>query len=149
MNGVVFLILFVHYSRFASRLASDHSAVLSPNLDTPFSDVGDVVTRLLPYHVFQQPKEDLELLTTTRKGKGKGKATAEDLKIEISGEFTRQWLSCRSNHTTETRFALECFKRRAALHNRLRRVKIRSGKVIIIHLFLDESSNILSTAVCT
>jgi Conserved region of unknown function on GLTSCR protein len=148
MNGSIFLISFVHNSRFASRLALDHSAVLSPNVDTPFSDADDVVARLLPYHVFQQPKEDLELLTTTRKGKGK--ATIEDLKTEISGEFTRRWLSCCCNHTTETRFSLECFKRRAALHDRLRRVKIRSGKVTIIPSFLlNESLDVLSAAVYT
>lgn len=139
MNGVVFLIPFVYNCRFASRLASDHSAVLSPNVDAPFSDVDDVVTRLLPYHVFQQPKEDLELLTTMRRDKGKEKATAEDLKTELSGKFAHRWLSCRSNHTTETRFALDCFRRRAALHDRLQRIKIRSGRVTIIFLFFDES----------
>jgi hypothetical protein len=94
-SGIVSLTLFVYNSRFASRLASDHSAVLSPNVDAPFSDVHDVVARLLPYHVFQQPKEDLELLTSKRKGKGR--ATEDDLKTEISGESQRPLLSCRSN----------------------------------------------------
>ncbi|RDB25371.1 hypothetical protein Hypma_007867 [Hypsizygus marmoreus] len=96
-------------ARFASRLALDHSAVLNPDADTPFTDVVDAVYRLLPYHVFQQPKEDLELVT---RGKGKGKATADELRKEIA----------------ETKFALECFKRRETLQSRFSNVKIRSGK---------------------
>jgi len=56
--------------------------VLNPDVDTPFQDAEDVVKRLLPYHVFQQPKEDLEMVTF---GKGKGRAVDYDLKTEIEG----------------------------------------------------------------
>ena len=72
-------------ARLVSRLASDHTAVLCPDVDTPFIDTVELVNRLLPYHVFQQPKEDLGRLKIT--GKGKGKATvAEDLRKEIAGK---------------------------------------------------------------
>lgn len=77
--------------RVKARLAADHAAVLNPTVDTPFSDIDDVVARLLPYHVFQQPKEDLEYLTDT--GKGKRKAAATDLETEVKGrclEFSAQ-----------------------------------------------------------
>ncbi|KAJ7287467.1 hypothetical protein C8J57DRAFT_1167564 [Mycena rebaudengoi] len=92
-------------ARVAARLALDHAAVINPNTETPFSDVEDVVHRLLPYHVFLHPKEDLD-----RKGKGKEKASDVETEIE------------------ETKFALECFKRKRKLEERFRRVKTRSGK---------------------
>jgi hypothetical protein len=66
--------------RVAARLALDHAAVINPNTETPFSDVEDVVHRLLPYHVFLHPKEDID-----RKGKGKEKAS--DVETEIEGWF--------------------------------------------------------------
>ena len=72
------------------RLAEDHRAVLSPNVDEPFVDELDVVRRLLPYHVFQLPREDLEGLlqngSVLPSRKGKRKATEEDLlREEIAG----------------------------------------------------------------
>ncbi|KAJ7178488.1 hypothetical protein C8R43DRAFT_973504 [Mycena crocata] len=92
-------------ARVAARLALDHAAVLNPDTETPFSDTIDVVNRLLPYHVFHQPKEDLDR-------KGKRKAEDEDLRTEIE----------------ETKFALECFKRKRILEERFRRIRTRSGK---------------------
>ena len=100
-----------------------------PDVDRPFSDISDVISRLLPYHVFHLPKEDLALLTTI--GKGKGKATEDDLRVEIAGEFTLQFLRYHSDDVIETKFAVECFKRREALRERFRNVKIQSGKVSI------------------
>lgn len=68
--------------RFSARLALDHAAVLQPDVDAPFTDQVDALQRLLPYHIYCQPHEDLELL----KGrKGKQKATDADLKAEIEG----------------------------------------------------------------
>ena len=67
--------------RFAERLAADQQATLKPNVDTPFVDAEDVVRRLLPYHIYQQPKEDLEKLISP---KGKGKAE-DDIHTEIEG----------------------------------------------------------------
>ncbi|KAF8633323.1 hypothetical protein AX17_004496 [Amanita inopinata Kibby_2008] len=97
-------------ARFASSLASDHAAVLSPDVDSPFVDYVDVVKRLLPYHVFQQPQEDLANLVCNKKGKGK--ATESNLGAEIA----------------ETRFALECCKRKEALKTRFKKVLVQSAK---------------------
>jgi len=72
-------------ARLTSRLASDHTAVLCPDVDTPFVDTVELVNRLLPYHVFQQPKEDLEHLKMTSKGKGRA-IVAEDPRKEIAGK---------------------------------------------------------------
>ena len=76
--------------RVAARLAEDQRAALYPDVDNPFTDELDVVHRLLPYHVFQQPREDLETLirhgTLLPSRKGKRKATEEDLlREEIAG----------------------------------------------------------------
>ncbi|KAI9569621.1 hypothetical protein HD554DRAFT_2204384 [Boletus coccyginus] len=87
---------------FAACLAADHAAVLQPDVDTPFTDVADVVNRLLPYHVFQQPDEDLNPSLNRKRSKGKEKAT-------------------------NTRFALNCHRRLKRLEDRLCRTKIRTG----------------------
>jgi len=72
---------------FASCLAADHAAVLNPDVDSPFIDAVDVVHRLLPYHVFQQPQEDLRTVTERRRAKGKGKAH-DVILDEIEGRKT-------------------------------------------------------------
>lgn len=113
-------------ARVASRLALDQPAVLNPDVDTPFTDHLDVVNRLLPYHVFQQPKEDLEYLLSG-KGKGKGKGRQLDLQEEVQ----------------ETTFALECYRRRQAIHKRMRNLKIRSGK----RLAPDDQAYVLAQSV--
>ncbi|KAF9033287.1 hypothetical protein BDZ89DRAFT_1131074 [Hymenopellis radicata] len=97
-------------ARVSARLAEDHTAVTSPQVDTPFVDAVDVVKRLLPYHVFQQPKEDLDAII--HDVKGKRKATEHDLREEVK----------------ETRFALDCFKRRAELEKRFRKIRTKSGR---------------------
>ena len=82
------------------RLAEDHRSVLSPDVDEPFVDEIDVVKRLLPYHVFQMPREDLDVLL---KGdgpyssrKGKRKATEEDIaREEIAGAWLRSFVADR------------------------------------------------------
>lgn len=65
--------------RFSQLLATDHRAVDNPDVETPFLDAVDVVRRLLPYHVFQHPQEELEYATALNNravsAKGKGKAT--------------------------------------------------------------------------
>ena len=67
--------------RVASRLTADHISALFPDVDSPFRDIEDVVDRLLPYHVFQHPREDL-----LKAGKGKQKATeTEILRSEVAG----------------------------------------------------------------
>jgi hypothetical protein len=68
--------------RLTSRLVHDQSMVLHPDIDSPFVDQLDVVRRLLPYHLFQHPREDLDAITT---GKGKEKAAEQDWREEIRG----------------------------------------------------------------
>jgi hypothetical protein len=53
-------------------------------VDTPFIDAADVVNRLLPYHVFQQPDEDMKLLNR-KNSKGKEKAEHGEIREEIKG----------------------------------------------------------------
>ncbi|PIL36103.1 hypothetical protein GSI_01763 [Ganoderma sinense ZZ0214-1] len=104
-------------ARIASRLAEDHRAALFPDVDEPFVDELDVVRRLLPYHVFQLPREDLEGLlqngTVLTSRKGKRKATEEDLLRE---------------EIADTKFAIECWKRRRALEQRFKKARNDSGK---------------------
>jgi hypothetical protein len=86
--------------RFAAALASDHRLVLQPDTETAFTDAQDVVRRLLPYHVFLQPRDDMEEMlgrplselrgyTAFRSsGKGKRKATEEEwMREEIRGKY--------------------------------------------------------------
>lgn len=127
--SVAGLFLIFWTTRFAAQLALDQNAVLYPDVDSPFSDTVDAVNRLLPYHVYQQPKEDLEPLMSSHKGKGKA---TEDLRQEISGMYVQQIPPRASAHVLlETKFAIECFKRRKALQDRLHQVKVRSAKVMI------------------
>ncbi|KAF8271529.1 hypothetical protein EI94DRAFT_1720335 [Lactarius quietus] len=95
-------------SRVGTHLTTDHISALFPDVNTSFQDVGDVVDRLLPYHVFQHPREDLLIAN-----KGKRRATETEL---LQSELA------------ETKFALECFKRRRALEERFRHARTKSGK---------------------
>lgn len=95
---------------FASCLAADHAAVLNPDVDSPFVDAVDVVHRLLPYHVLQQPQEDLRIIAERRRAKGKGKAH-DVIRDEIE----------------DTKFALECHRRLRKIESRFRRAKMKSG----------------------
>lgn len=77
--------VIISSDRIATNIVADHVAVLHPDVETPFQDASDAIQRLLPYHVFQQPKEDLQ--SVTNPGKGKRKATEEELlREEIQGE---------------------------------------------------------------
>ncbi|KAI0076106.1 hypothetical protein K474DRAFT_1772730 [Panus rudis PR-1116 ss-1] len=99
-------------SRVAARLAADQTAVLNPDVDTPFQDALDVVKRLLPYHIYLHPADDLASFPHGN-NKGKKKATEEDLLRE---------------EIAETKFALECWKRRRALENRFRRARVAGAQ---------------------
>ena len=69
--------------RVRINLSADQAFALYPDIDTPFSTEVDVVKRLLPYHIYQQPQHDLDCI---RKIKGKGKVTGTDLlREEIKG----------------------------------------------------------------
>ncbi|KAJ3504404.1 hypothetical protein NLJ89_g7953 [Agrocybe chaxingu] len=93
-------------SRLSSRLAEDQASISQADIDSPFVDELDAVNRLLPYHVYQQPRKDLEQLVPTAR-KGKGKAVDEDLASEIY----------------DTKVALEFHKRRSAIYDRWRKLK--------------------------
>lgn len=61
-------------------IAADQKAVMHPDVESPFADAADAVRRLLPYHVFHHPNEELEYATrmayfqsVSPKGKGKEK----------------------------------------------------------------------------
>ncbi|KAK7053324.1 hypothetical protein VNI00_003950 [Paramarasmius palmivorus] len=95
-------------ARFASKLAEDHTAVLNPDVDSAFTDTLDVVKRLLPYHIYLNPNEDLETIVLDRKGKSK----ADELR----------------NENQETKFAIECYKRRQKLEARFRKARMKPGK---------------------
>ncbi|KAH7909321.1 hypothetical protein BJ138DRAFT_1089668 [Hygrophoropsis aurantiaca] len=95
---------------FTTCLTADQVAVLYPDVDTPFTDIFDAVNRLLPYHILQQPEEDLDNITRSKSPKGKEKA------------------SPLQNEIMETKFALECHRRYKALQDRFRRARLRSGK---------------------
>lgn len=86
-----------------------------------------MVDRLLPYHVFQHPREDL-----LKAGKGKQKATETDiLRSELEGapgSPVRDGFCPLLTVHLETKFALECFKRRRELEERFRRARTKSGK---------------------
>jgi hypothetical protein len=113
--------------RVAARLTADHISVLFPDVETPFRDVEDVVDRLLPYHVFQHPWEDL----LKAGGKGKRKATeTEILQSELEGAPLSSAASTLADDViiSETKFALECFKRRRALEERFRHARTKSGR---------------------
>ncbi|OSX66337.1 hypothetical protein POSPLADRAFT_1133350, partial [Postia placenta MAD-698-R-SB12] len=100
---------------FAQWLAYHQYAALYPDTETPFADAPDAVNRLLPYHIFQHPREDLDGLVTRPvfSKKGKGKASKADLLRE---------------EVAETRFALDCWRRKTALEKRFRRALIHSGE---------------------
>ncbi|KAF8973217.1 hypothetical protein BDZ97DRAFT_1648778, partial [Flammula alnicola] len=95
--------------RLNSRLAHDQAMVSHPDVDSPFVDEVDVINRLLPYHLFQQPQEDLAVIAS---GKGKERALEPAWTEEIRA----------------TKAALECVKRAQAIRDRWRKLKIRSGK---------------------
>jgi hypothetical protein len=46
--------------RFLETLSKDHVSVTTPDYQTPFRSMKDVIDRLLPYHVYQYPKMDLD-----------------------------------------------------------------------------------------
>ena len=82
-NLELFSFSFSFSCRLYTRLVNDQSMALQPDVDSPFVDQLDVIRRLLPYHLFQHPKEDLDAVTT---GKGKEKAVEHDWREEIRGK---------------------------------------------------------------
>ncbi|KAH9485428.1 hypothetical protein JR316_0002336 [Psilocybe cubensis] len=96
-------------NRFRNRLLQDQAHVTRPDVDSPFIDEVDIINRLLPYHLFQHPKDDLDVVIDR-----KGKEKAHNL----------NWM----DEIQETKLALECAKRCEAIRDRWRKLKIRSGQ---------------------
>ncbi|PPQ63987.1 hypothetical protein CVT24_009416 [Panaeolus cyanescens] len=72
------------------QTTQDENSVLHPDVDSPFVDQLDAIMRLLPYHLFQQPREDM-----TRSKKGKERAEDKML-TEIQGKFCLRHEGIRS-----------------------------------------------------
>ena len=83
-DGRLTILLLYGHDRAASLLAADHLSVMFPDVDTPFTDTEDVVRRLLPYHVLQQPAKDLQEVIFDPSGKGKARETHEN-QVDIEG----------------------------------------------------------------
>jgi len=47
------------FGRFETALSYDQIAIYQPDVK-PFHSMEDAIRRLLPYHIFQYPDEDLE-----------------------------------------------------------------------------------------
>ncbi|KAI8142495.1 hypothetical protein BJV82DRAFT_488302, partial [Fennellomyces sp. T-0311] len=47
--------------RIFESMMADREAVLNPDYETPFKSKEDVIKRLLPYHIYQYPKADLDI----------------------------------------------------------------------------------------
>lgn len=77
-------------------LAADHLSVMFPDVDTPFTDTEDVIRRLLPYHVLQQPAKDLREVIADPSGKGKARAVREN-GVDIEGSRP-SGSGCLTNH---------------------------------------------------
>ena len=61
----LFLFTYLYDNRIADQLKKDQEAVLNPDLSS-FKSLDDVIDRLLPYHIFQNPLIDAE--TAAREG---------------------------------------------------------------------------------
>ena len=110
-------VVFIH--RVAQNLAIDQIVTAFPEVDEPFKNKRDVVDRLLPYHIYQHPRRDLDEL---RDLKGKGKATELDtLKEEIKGTITLLIIWCN--------FWL--------LLEACRRNKFLAGHILLLSLLID------------
>lgn len=96
-------LIFLDPSSIATKLSTDHAAVLHPDIDSPFTSAADAVERLLPYHIYQHPLEDLFAFTHPNR-KGKRKATAEDLiREEIKGALVASYVTVRAHDRPQTR----------------------------------------------
>ena len=71
------------FTRLNSRLAHDQGLISHPDVDSQFVDETDVIKRLLPYHIFHQPKEDL---SSTISGRTKANIVEVNLEEEIRGK---------------------------------------------------------------
>lgn len=54
-------------------LLADHRSVTFPDYEKPFTSIRDAMKRLMPYHIYQYPKGDLDAnkIPLERQGKGR------------------------------------------------------------------------------
>lgn len=128
-------------SSISDLIRADHNAVLKLDAETPFQDAVDVVRRLLPWHVFQHPSEELDYIVSTGrslKGKGKEKekplpAHLQAVALENAGKFSVHppypLQQLNSLPITETELALDLHRQTRALKERLREIRTREAKV--------------------
>ncbi|KAF9643359.1 hypothetical protein BDM02DRAFT_3191772 [Thelephora ganbajun] len=122
------LLLLCGYDRVASLLAADHLSVMFPDVNTSFADIEDVIRRLLPYHVLQQPAKDLQEVIYDPSGKGKARAVSKN-EVDIEG----------------TKLTIEYYRRIHSLRQRFQQVKVRSSQrscpedqaYVLAHTVLD------------
>lgn len=117
-------------ANFQRKLNTDHSAVLNPDFESPFTDYEDVLNRLVPYHVFQQPWQDVQAIIDSCRRKGKTREMDDDA-LELDGELhiSISVAIPRLRLCSDTKFAIDCFKRRRKLKERFVETITRSGKV--------------------
>ena len=60
MNEKNGLLIEYDIDRIYDSILSDHKAVTEPDYKTPFKSKQDVIDRLLPYHIYQYPKVDMD-----------------------------------------------------------------------------------------
>ena len=121
--------LLCGYDRAASLLAADHLSVMFPEVDTPFTDTEDVVRRLLPYHVLQQPAKDLQEVIFDPSGKGKARAVHEN-EVNVEGSwFILFSFRRRLTNDAGTKLTIEYYRRVRSLHRRFQQVKVKSSQV--------------------
>ncbi|KAH8118987.1 hypothetical protein DFH11DRAFT_1562329 [Phellopilus nigrolimitatus] len=119
----------------ATNLELDQILTSFPDADSPFEDEIDVVKRLLPYHIYQHPRHDLD---EARGLKGKSKAIESDLlKKEVE----------------ESKFSLESHKRLRSLEQRLKRARLKPGEhpipdsqAIVLERLVLESDHAVTSA---
>ncbi|KAG8936804.1 hypothetical protein FRC02_011383 [Tulasnella sp. 418] len=104
--------------RFQKALALDYELVQRPDIETPFEDAADAVRRLLPYHIFQHPQDELKY--ALEKGTGQTRSSGKGKEKECSTEGA-------DNETKETGIAL-FRKQKHALESRFREIRIREAK---------------------
>ncbi|VDP27747.1 unnamed protein product [Soboliphyme baturini] len=56
------LMATLHLTNIRRQLVNEQTAVVHPNCKTPFADLNDAVTRLLPYHIYSDPDYSADLL---------------------------------------------------------------------------------------
>ncbi|KZV95178.1 hypothetical protein EXIGLDRAFT_766444 [Exidia glandulosa HHB12029] len=115
--------------RVLAAISSDHALALYPDTDTPFLSETDKVHRLLPYHVFQQHKQDIDRITNY--SDPHDPEPRDPQLAELQGTFRNPPYALQTRLKaclSETRFAIDCHKRFRALRKRFRDIRTRDAQ---------------------